>query len=352
MAYKDLFLSSFANLDILGMAGTEFLFFCLVPFIASFVALSVYKKIAPKFGMIANQNERSSHEGVKIVSGGLCLILVLFFGILGFVFNIVEFSFIHFTQPIVIIGGLTLLLSVLGFLDDKYSLSPKLRLLLQMIFVGAGLYFGFENGLPFFDSFMSPYILWPLLFFGWIWFINLYNFMDGIDGITSIQTLSIITGLFLMNGIAPELFMVLSGVIIAFLVFNLPPSKMFMGDSGSIALGYFLGFFLIKLAGASAFGFIVALILPLYYLVDATYTLIKRVKNGHKPWDAHRTHFYQQIAGLKDEGHKRFIIYLFVLNIILIGLCYLIPVLSYGAIAIAIAITALSIIWMLKKFKS
>ena len=127
---------------------------------------------------------------------------------------------------------------------------------------------------------------------------------------------------------------------------------MFMGDSGSIALGYFLGFFLIKLAGASAFGFIVALILPLYYLVDATYTLIKRVKNGHKPWDAHRTHFYQQIAGLKDEGHKRFIIYLFVLNIILIGLCYLIPVLSYGAIAIAIAITALSIIWMLKKFKS
>lgn len=337
MPYKDLSLSSLTDLYLIENASLNFIIYCLVPFILSFGALKLYMKLAPKYGLISSPNERSSHTKPTIVSGGIAFIPVLVLGLLYFVFDKVGFSFSAFiSQPIILIALFTLCLSILGFIDDKMALSPKIRIILQMVFVALGIYFGLGTNFSLFNGAFSGPLLWIVLFLGWVWFINLYNFMDGIDGITSVQTLSILGGLFVMNSIAPEIFLLGFGVIIAFLVLNAPPSKLFMGDSGSLPLGYFLGFLLIKCAGTGVFGFSVALILPLYYLVDSGVTLVKRLKNGHKPWEAHREHFYQTLSGSDFISQKRFILGLAMLNIALIGVCYTIPSISYGAVGIAL----------------
>jgi len=133
----------------------------------------------------------------------------------------------------------------------------------------------------------------------WLWFINLYNFMDGIDGITGIETLVITLGIIVLAQItdgAPDTLqgpaLVIAATAVGFLIWNWAPAKIFMGDVGSVPLGFVLGWLLLDLAGE---GYVLAaLILPGYYLTDATVTLFSRLLRGEKIWQAHRQHAYQQ----------------------------------------------------------
>ena len=142
---------------------------------------------------------------------------------------------------------------------------------------------------------------------GWLWFVNLYNFMDGIDGISGVETASICLGLVLVAsaaGISPDGMAlqasVLAGAALGFLVWNWHPARVFLGDVGSVPLGFLVGWLLIRTAAEGQW--IPALILPLYSLADATGTLAARLLRGERVWQAHRQHFYQR-AVLGGLGH-------------------------------------------------
>lgn len=152
---------------------------------------------------------------------------------------------------------------------------------------------------------------------GWLWFVNLYNFMDGIDGITGVETVCIGAGIVIVTGLtaAPAdlapLALACAAAGLGFLVWNWHPARIFLGDVGSIPLGLLLGGLLVQLALAGQLA--PAVILPLYYLGDATITLGRRAFRGEKVWQAHRQHFYQravrggkthaQVSGLVLAGN-------------------------------------------------
>ena len=140
----------------------------------------------------------------------------------------------------------------------------------------------------------------------WGWFINLYNFMDGIDGITGVETASVGLGLGMVGLIAGQADLLPPGLVLAaaacgFLVWNWHPAKLFLGDSGSVPLGYLLGWLLLVAAARGLWA--PALILPLYYLADATITLGRRAAKGEKVWHAHRQHFYQRAVAAGASHH-------------------------------------------------
>ncbi|MBT5752563.1 MAG: UDP-N-acetylmuramyl pentapeptide phosphotransferase, partial [Rhodospirillaceae bacterium] len=131
---------------------------------------------------------------------------------------------------------------------------------------------------------------------------NLFNFMDGIDGITGIEASTIGAGLFLLalfSGTDPGIGifgLTITAAALGFLWWNWPPARIFIGDVGSAPLGFLLGWLLLGLAISGAWA--AALILPLAYLTDATWTLLRRLIRGEKVWQAHAQHFYQRALGL------------------------------------------------------
>jgi UDP-N-acetylmuramyl pentapeptide phosphotransferase/UDP-N-acetylglucosamine-1-phosphate transferase len=190
-------------------------------------------------------------------------------------------------------------LAALSWRDDLGGVPVPIRLLAHAVAVAAGLaalpgpVFGGVLPLP-----LDRAASWLL----WLWFVELYNFMDGIDGITGIETVALGGGAALVLGVAGAagdgtagLALVAAAAALGFLRWNWHPAKIFLGDVGSVPLGYLLGWLLLLIA---AKGFWVpALILPLYYLADATLTLGRRLLAGEPTWRAHRQHFYQRALG-------------------------------------------------------
>jgi UDP-N-acetylmuramyl pentapeptide phosphotransferase/UDP-N-acetylglucosamine-1-phosphate transferase len=193
--------------------------------------------------------------------------------------------------------GIAVVLAFVSWIDDIRGLPAFVRLAAQAVCVAVSLYL-LPLPLPAVLDTLPPVAQYLIIGLAWLWFINLYNFMDGIDGITGVETLTITLGtaavLGAANGgqtlIAPAL--VIAAAMPGFLKWNWPPAKIFMGDVGSVTLGYLLGWLLIASGPGGSWS--AALIIPGYYLADATATLIRRAIRGEKVWQAHRQHAYQQ----------------------------------------------------------
>jgi len=237
-------------------------------------------------------NERSSHAAATPRGGGLALVPLLLAAWTGWALwsGAAPAGF----GP-VLLG--TVLLALVSLADDLRGLSAVLRLAVQAGAVAVGL-IGLGTAGPVFQGLLPPLADRLAAALLWLWFVNLFNFMDGIDGISGVEAGSIGLGLALvavLGGLAAELValpVLLAAAAIGFLAWNWPPARLFLGDVGSIPLGYLLGWLL--LAGAAQGQWAAALILPLYYLADATVTLAKRGLRGAKVWQAHREHFYQR----------------------------------------------------------
>ncbi len=159
-----------------------------------------------------------------------------------------------------------------------------------------------------------------LLLLGGVWIVNLVNFMDGLDWMTVAEIVPVSAAVALLGaiGTAPPLAVLVAlallGAIIGFAPFNRPVARLFLGDVGSLPIGLLLGWLMLLLAGR---GHIVsALLLPLYYLADATLTLGLRIARREAIWQAHRTHFYQRAT---DGGFsvQEIVVRVFVLNVAL-----------------------------------
>jgi UDP-N-acetylmuramyl pentapeptide phosphotransferase/UDP-N-acetylglucosamine-1-phosphate transferase len=204
-----------------------------------------------------------------------------------------------------------------SWIDDLRGLSPPLRLLAQAVAVAFGV-----SVLP------EPHSPFQLAAIGlvWIWWINLFNFMDGIDGLAGSEATAIGAGLLLFTSVGvgadpalQGLAVAVTGAAIGFLVWNWSPARIFLGDVGSVPLGYVLGYLLL---GLSARGhWLLALILPLYFLADATITLLRRLLRGERVWQAHREHFYQR-AVRGGLGHAAVVKRVIAADLLLIGFAW------------------------------
>jgi UDP-N-acetylmuramyl pentapeptide phosphotransferase/UDP-N-acetylglucosamine-1-phosphate transferase len=238
-------------------------------------------------------NERSLHKVAVPRGGGIALWLSIFP-----LWIIVDIINGHLADRFFIMLG-TACLIIVSWMDDKQSLPARQRFMVHLIAVACGLIalpihqFVFQGVLP----------LWldrAVAGFAWLWFINLTNFMDGIDGISGAQTAHVGLSFILItmfSSFLPHdtvLAACLLGGAVGFLMWNWHPAKLFLGDVGSIPLGFLMGYLMMVLAVNGYLG--IALTLPLYYVADSSLTLLRRLIDKKKFWEAHREHFYQKSA--------------------------------------------------------
>ncbi len=291
-----------------------------------------------RFGIYDRPNARSSHERRKPRGGGLALVPVLLIAWIAAV------NWLGEAPPgfwPVLTGAAVL--AIVSWIDDIKSLPVVSRLMVQALAVGFGIV-AMDGAGPLFQGLLPPLADRFLAGLLWLWFVNLFNFMDGIDGIAGVEAGSLGLGLVLVGAVAawPGVQVTLPALLVAatmgFLVWNWAPAKLFLGDVGSVPLGYLLGWLLLNAAASGAWA--PALILPLYYFADATITLIKRGAHGAKVWRAHREHFYQR-AVQGGASHGRVAAQVLACNAVLIvlavaaarGLVW--PALLMSAVAVA-----------------
>jgi UDP-N-acetylmuramyl pentapeptide phosphotransferase/UDP-N-acetylglucosamine-1-phosphate transferase len=267
---------------------------------------------------LAHPNARSSHKVPTPQGGGLAVVAAT----LGVVVasDLVGVPGLGGLSLWLILAA-TLSIAVVGALDDIHSIAVVPRLLLQAVAVVIMLA-ALPDGL-YSVSFLPTWIERALLGVAILWFVNLTNFMDGIDWMTVAEVAPVTAGLVLFGlmGALPHeatiVALALCGAIIGFGPVNRPVARLFLGDVGSLPIGLLLGWLLVVLAGNGHFA--AALLLPLYYLADATITLLRRLAKGELVWQAHRTHFYQRAT---DNGYSvmQIVGRVFLLNIALIAL--------------------------------
>ena len=246
-------------------------------------------------------NKRSSHLKPIPRGGGIAVI-----GTLLLVWLVIGIFEGREGVGIITIVGISLILAGVSLFDDLRGLGAPVRLAAHLFAVSVALYFVPFPG-PIFGGILPPKL--DLIVAGvlWVWFINLFNFMDGIDGIASVEAIAISIGIFIIvrklgfNEQSLILSLSCGAATLGFLRWNWHPAQIFLGDVGSIPLGFLLGWMLLGLAANGAWS--PALILPLYFLIDATWTLIQRIINRERFWEAHRQHFYQRAvaSGLKHD---------------------------------------------------
>ena len=314
-----------------------------VVFLASCLGTRLLITILRRRQVLDVPNERSSHTVPVPRGGGIAMIGTIAAAWIG-----LWVSGVLPPASLAVAAGM-LALAVVSWSDDRSGLSPAVRLLAQFATVAAGVWVlphgaVFQGWLPFGLERAVIALLW-------VWFLNLFNFMDGIDGMAGSEAVAIGAGLVLVLsfGVARDIGIAAPAAAIAaaalgFLIWNWAPARIFMGDVGSVPLGYVLGYLLCRLAIDGWWK--AALILPAYFLADATLTLLRRLARGERVWRAHREHFYQR-AVQRGLGHAAVVRRVIAADAVLIG-CAWIAENGWGFAGLAVAgITVVSLLVVL-----
>jgi len=309
------------------------MFWWLLPLVllVSLLMTAGLRHYALKRNVIDVPNARSSHTIPTPRGGGVAIVVSFLLAMTVLMFT----GTAHVHTLIGLVGGGALIAAV-GFMDDHGHIPARWRLLGH--FLAAGWILAWMGGLP------------PVNVLGWVvdlglagtllaavylvWMLNLYNFMDGIDGIASIEAITVClcaAGLYGLTGLGQHavLPLLLACAVAGFLYWNYPPAKIFMGDAGSGFLGILLGGLSVQAAWVSPQMFWCWLILLGVFIVDSTYTLVRRLLRGDKVYEAHRSHAYQ-FAARRYGKHLPV-----TLGVAVVNVCWLLP------IAVSVALGAL-----------
>ena len=259
-------------------------------------------------------NERSSHATPTPTSGGMAFVSVFCVAAL-LAFTMEDPGYNYF-----LVIFLCFSVAILGLLDDIFQLGIGPRISTQAVAVlGILAIFGIPV-FPFPGFILNiGFMGYLLIFVAMLWFINLFNFMDGLDGIAATETLFILLSIIWLTftdgseGLTTLLLLVVACVS-GFLLVNFPPARIFMGDSGSNFLGFILGVAALISTTRGFTNIWVWGILAGVFIVDATYTLVKRMSGGETWYFAHRKHAYQ-IAARHLNSHVRVVIFVLVINV-------------------------------------
>ncbi|MFJ2357715.1 glycosyltransferase family 4 protein [Pseudomonas fluorescens] len=295
-----------------------------VPVIAgiSFFLTQLLRHYALVQRLVDVPNARSSHVVPTPRGGGLAIVLSFLLAVaLLFATGVISLGVF---AAYVGTGGL---IAVIGFMDDHGHIAARWRLLGHFAAASWGLFWlgglpvvtvlGFDFDLGWVGDILAVFYL--------VWMLNLYNFMDGIDGIASVEAICVCLGICLLYWISdmPELIwlpLFLAASVIGFLWWNFPPARIFMGDAGSGFLGGVLGLLSLHAAWTKPQMLWAWVILLGVFIVDATFTLLRRLFRGDKVYEAHRSHAYQ-FASRKMGSHMAV-----TLAVGMINICWLLPV--------------------------
>ena len=289
---------------------------------------------------LARPNARSSHRQPTPQGGGIAVIAATIAVTIAFAGLLDEMTSTAGMRAWTVLAATTLI-AIVGGIDDLHPMPVAPRLLLQALAIAVAV-----AAMPA-EIHVIPMLPWWIerlcLLVGFVWFVNLVNFMDGIDWMTVAEVVPLTAAIALLGllGMAPlprpDMLMALAllGATLGFAPFNKPVAKLFLGDVGSLPIGLLLGWLLLQLAASGEMA--AALLLPLYYLADATITLLQRVAAGEPFWQAHRSHFYQRAC---DRGSSVTVIVarVFATNLALAGLAF-VTVADHGATVVVVSLT-------------
>ena len=302
-------------------------------FLLSLCLTYLIKDYAIKKSLLAEVNERSSHSVPTPHGGGIALAFTWFVGLIYlYMNNMIEQDIFY----ALLVG---VVISIVSFFDDMFELSAKLRILIQFLVACLGLWFlgGLEEVLVFENQIVTNIFAILLI----IWFINLYNFLDGIDGYAGSEVVFLgIAGFLLFQN---SLFLVLVASVLGFLVWNWHRAKIFMGDAGSTLLGYNIAIITIYYANQDSKNLWIWIILFGLFWFDATFTLFRRYKNKEKLSQAHKKHAYQRLTQ-SGWSHSKVVLCSILVNIVLFCIVYFI-----SNITMAFLIS-LIVLYMVTKF--
>lgn len=318
----------------------------------STVLIIVLKPLLIRYAL-ARPNARSSHKIPTPQGGGIAVVGTVLIP-MALLLSLPDLS-AGAARPLLSIVLASLALALVGAIDDIRPLPAGLRLLLQIAAVTAVVV---TSGIRIFPEWIPLGLEQVFLVLGGVWFVNLVNFMDGLDWITVAEivpvTAFIGTLSWFSDGGPPSLSglaaLVLCGALLGFAPFNKPVARLFLGDVGSLPIGLLVGWMLLELAGTGALA--AALLLPLYYLMDATITLLRRLRRREKVWEAHRSHFYQKAT---DNGFSALDVsaHVFGLNLVLAGLAAMTLIWPSGAVQVAALVAGVALVGLvLRRFST
>jgi UDP-N-acetylmuramyl pentapeptide phosphotransferase/UDP-N-acetylglucosamine-1-phosphate transferase len=267
---------------------------------------------------LAHPNARSSHKTPTPQGGGYAVIATTV-GVAGVASIALGDGFGNHSLWLVLAA--TVLIAAVGAWDDARPIAALPRLFLQA--AAAAIVLAALPGELHFVPSLPHWLERTLIGVALLWFVNLTNFMDGIDWMTVAEVVPLTAGLVLFGlmGALPRdatvVALALAGATIGFAPFNRPVARLFLGDVGSLPIGLLLGWLLVLLAGNGHLA--AALLQPLYYLADATITLLRRLVSGEPALQAHRSHFYQRAMDGNFSVYQ-IVARVFLLNVALVGL--------------------------------
>lgn len=292
-------------------AMIEFLSVLALTFLLSCLLTWVLCKPGSRFYVLDHPNERSLHTRPTPRSGGLAILSAASLG--------VTLGSFWFGFPVFMywIGLATALMAIVSYWDDRHGILVWQRFSIHLFAAGLVI-LGTGFSLRILEL---PGVAWELSYqFGLafalvflVWMANLYNFMDGMDGFAGGMTVFgfgtfAIFGMFAEQPLFATFNLVVAAAASGFLIFNFPPARIFMGDIGSSTLGLLVAGFSLWGTRDGIFPLWIALLVFSPFIVDATVTLIRRLFQGEKVWQAHKTHYYQRLVQL-GWGHRKTVLW-------------------------------------------
>jgi UDP-N-acetylmuramyl pentapeptide phosphotransferase/UDP-N-acetylglucosamine-1-phosphate transferase len=323
-----------------------------VPVVAAVLCATLIIIMLPwlKSYAVAQPNARSSHRTPTPQGGGLAVIVATY-ATTWCAGSFVGALSINGIDQFANMTAASVLLAAVGAADDLRGVGLVQRLVLQCFAVGMLI-----AAVPT-DLRIVAFLPWTVeragLLLGGVWFVNLVNFMDGIDWMTVAEVVPITAAIAVLGayGVLPPLVMLIAlallGATIGFAPFNRPPARLFLGDVGSLPIGLVLFWLLLQLGTTYP---VAAVLLSLYYLADATLTLFRRIWVGEQFWVAHRSHFYQRAL---DEGFsvRETARHVFILNVALALLACISIAANLPAVSMLCLVAGAAMVgWLLSRF--
>lgn len=275
-------------------------------------------------------NQRSSHKQPTPRGGGMAFVVI----------------FLLLADLPWMVRLACILIAGIGFLDDHQSVPARGRFVVHAISVWLLLWT--THGFP--PLQLGPWLVeWGWIgtilgLFGLIWLINLYNFMDGIDGIAGIEAITVLLAALMLHvpvaGATSAWLLCLAACVVGFLLWNWPPAKIFMGDGGSGFLGLMMGYAVLSDAHVNPEWLWVWLILLGSFIVDATWTLLRRAQLRLQLSQPHRTHAYQY-ASRQYSSHLKVTLVVGMLN-----LCWLFPIAYFVSTGLCVGVVGLIVAYL------
>jgi Fuc2NAc and GlcNAc transferase len=314
----------------------------IIIFLSSILLTGIVRRFALKHAVMDEPNDRSSHSNPTPVGGGISISLCFLMGII-----LLAVCSIIPVNIAVALGGGGLLVSIVAWMDDYKNILPIWRGTFYLLAAVWALFWidGFNSIDLGVYEIRNPYVLNLLAVLGITWMTNLFNFMDGTDGIAGVQASStaflsgVLFWISAQHGMAMLCF-ILMAASSGFLVWNWPPARIFMGDVGSCLIGFSFGTLALIGEKTDSVPILLWIIMLAVFICDATLTLFRRMLQKKSWYSAHKSHAYQRFVQL-GASHKKLALWVLFTNVVIL---WPLALLAYNQKTLSIYMTLIAII--------